>query len=45
GLPRLINTICDNSLLEGFLIKAKTINEDIVKTAAIDLGLNNSDDD
>jgi type II secretory pathway predicted ATPase ExeA len=41
GLPRLINTICDNSLLEGFLIKSETINEDIVKTAAIDLGLNN----
>jgi type II secretory pathway predicted ATPase ExeA len=40
GLPRLINTICDNALLEGFLIKAETIDEDIVQTAAIDLGLN-----
>lgn len=43
GLPRLINTICDNALLEGFLIKAKTIGPDIVKTAAIDLGLNSGD--
>ncbi len=40
GLPRLINTICDNALLEGFLVKARPIGEDIVKTAAIDLGLN-----
>ncbi len=40
GLPRLINTICDNALLEGFLIKAEAIDEDIVQTAAIDLGLN-----
>ena len=41
GLPRLINTICDNSLLEGFLIKAEEIDEKIIQTVAIDLGLNN----
>ena len=23
GLPRLINTICDNALLEGFLMKSE----------------------
>lgn len=40
GIPRLINTICDNALLEGFLAKVNTIGEFIVKTAAIDLGLN-----
>lgn len=40
GLPRLINTICDNALLEGFLFKAKPIDEQIIKTVAIDLGLN-----
>lgn len=44
GLPRLINTICDNALLEGFLIKAAVIDEDIVQTAAIDLGLNDLGD-
>lgn len=44
GLPRLINTICDNALLEGFLVKSATIDETIVKTAAIDLGLNEEDE-
>jgi type II secretory pathway predicted ATPase ExeA len=39
GRPRLVNSICDNALLEGFLIKAETIDGSIVKTAAIDLGL------
>jgi type II secretory pathway predicted ATPase ExeA len=41
GRPRLINTICDNALLEGFLVKAETVDEALVKTAAIDLGLEN----
>ncbi|MDP2166905.1 MAG: AAA family ATPase [Thermodesulfovibrionales bacterium] len=41
GLPRLINTICDNALLEGFLFKAETIDESVIKAVAIDLGLNN----
>lgn len=40
GLPRLINTICDNALLEGFLFKAKTIDGSIIRAVAIDLGLN-----
>jgi len=40
GLPRLINTICDNALLEGYLFKTKPIDEQIIKTVAIDLGLN-----
>jgi type II secretory pathway predicted ATPase ExeA len=40
GLPRLINTICDNALLEGFLVKAPNINGNIIKTVAVDLGLN-----
>jgi type II secretory pathway predicted ATPase ExeA len=40
GLPRLINTICDNALLEGFLVKAVQINDDIIRTVAVDLGLN-----
>jgi len=41
GLPRLINTICDNALLEGFLFKAKEIDGSVIKAVAIDLGLNN----
>jgi type II secretory pathway predicted ATPase ExeA len=43
GLPRLINTICDNALLEGFLIKSETIDENIIKTAVTDLGLSEED--
>jgi len=40
GVPRLINTICDNALLEGFLRKKTEIDSSIIKTVAIDLGLN-----
>ncbi len=40
GVPRLINTICDNALLEGFLFKTKSIDESVIKAVAIDLGLN-----
>jgi len=39
GIPRLINTICDNALLEAFLIKEKTIDKDIIESVAITLGL------
>jgi len=39
GIPRLINTICDNALLEGYLFKAKSIDESVIKAVAIDLGL------
>lgn len=39
GIPRLINTICDNALLEGYLFKADIIDESVVKAVAIDLGL------
>lgn len=40
GVPRLINTICDNALLEGCLFKTKTIDEPVIRAVAIDLGLN-----
>ncbi len=39
GIPRLINTICDNSLFEGYLLKQKNIDENLVKVIATDLGL------
>ncbi len=39
GVPRLINTICDNSLLEGMLLNAKVIDRKIVEKAASELGL------
>ena len=39
GVPRLINTVCDNSLLEGYLSKAVTVDGSIIRTVAVDLGL------
>jgi general secretion pathway protein A len=39
GSPRLINTICDNALLEGFLFKNPVIDDSIIKAVAVDLGL------
>lgn len=44
GLPRLINTICDNALLEGFLMKSDIIDEEVITTVAVDLGLSKSSD-
>jgi type II secretory pathway predicted ATPase ExeA len=39
GIPRLINTVCDNCLLESFLIKKETVDEEIVEEVGNDLGL------
>ena len=39
GVPRVINTVCDNALLEGFLMKNESIEEDIIDSVAITLGL------
>ena len=39
GIPRLINTICDNALFEGFILKAKLIDFPLVKNVCKDLGL------
>jgi general secretion pathway protein A len=40
GTPRMINTICDNALFEGYLMKSASITSTIVNTVADDLGLN-----
>ncbi|MEW6002189.1 MAG: AAA family ATPase [Nitrospirota bacterium] len=40
GLPRLVNTVCDNALLEGYLFKANSIDGFTINTVAVDLGLN-----
>lgn len=40
GIPRLINTICDNAMLEGFLTKRNMIGRDIIEEVACDFGLN-----
>ena len=39
GIPRLINTIGDNSLFEGYLLKKKVIEPDLVQAVSSDLGL------
>ncbi len=44
GVPRVINTVCDNALLEGFLIKKESVDEDIIDSVAITLGLTNEEE-
>jgi type II secretory pathway predicted ATPase ExeA len=43
GIPRLINTICDNALLEGYLTRKSQLDADIIQTVATDLGLKKGD--
>lgn len=39
GVPRLINTVCDNALFEASLRKLDKVDEKIIQTVAGDLGL------
>jgi type II secretory pathway predicted ATPase ExeA len=39
GSPRLINTLADNAMFEGFILKSPTIPRAIVENIAVDLGL------
>jgi hypothetical protein len=39
GIPRLINTLCDNALFEGFVSRAREIDEKAVDRVARDLGI------
>jgi type II secretory pathway predicted ATPase ExeA len=39
GTPRLINTLCDNAMFEGFVARAKEIDERLVDRVARDLGV------
>ena len=39
GIPRLINTVCDNAMFEGFLITQKPLSRDIVDQVANNLNL------
>lgn len=43
GIPRLINTVCDNVLLEGFLLKRERLDVGLVDDVAKDLGLDAGD--
>lgn len=39
GTPRLINTLCDNALFEGFVARVRDIDEKFVDRVARDLGV------
>ncbi len=39
GIPRLINTICDNALFEGFLVKKEMVDDALIVEIANDLDL------
>jgi type II secretory pathway predicted ATPase ExeA len=39
GTPRLINTLCDNALFEGFVARAREVDARLVDRVASDLGL------
>jgi len=39
GIPRRINNICANALIEGFAREANMIDEDIIEDVALDLGI------
>lgn len=40
GIPRLINTICENALLSAFAIQASTVTEQLIEEVACDFRLN-----
>jgi len=44
GTPRLINTLCDNALFEGFLARQRDIDERFVDRIARDLGIESAPD-
>ena len=39
GTPRVINTLCDNALFEGYVARAPMIDESMISRVALDLGL------
>jgi general secretion pathway protein A len=41
GVPRLVNIICDNSMISGYGTQTKQITPDIIRSVAMDLRLNN----
>jgi len=45
GIPRLINNICDNALLEGMLSKSDLIGRAIIEKVASELGLSRASKD
>lgn len=42
GVPRLINTVCDNAIFEGYLLRQKPISKDIIEQVGLSLDLKSS---
>jgi general secretion pathway protein A len=42
GVPRLINAVCDNALLEGYLLKKDSIDDQAIRSVAIGLDLDSA---
>ncbi|HXN56176.1 MAG TPA: AAA family ATPase, partial [Myxococcales bacterium] len=42
GTPRVINTLCDNALFEGYVARAPMIDQTMIGRVAVDLGLEGS---
>ncbi|RJQ19395.1 MAG: AAA family ATPase [Nitrospiraceae bacterium] len=40
GVPRLINTVCDNAIFEGFLLRANPVGKEIIDAVSSSLDLN-----
>jgi len=43
GVPRIINTVCDNALLEGYLTTKEKIDRDIIESVVMGLGLDSEE--
>lgn len=39
GIPRLINTISDNALFEGSILRAQSVSRELIENISVDLGL------
>jgi hypothetical protein len=39
GTPRVINTLCDNALFEGYVARSPMIDDAMIERVALDLGL------
>lgn len=44
GVPRLINTVCDNAIFEGFLIQQKPLTKELIDQVALTLDLKYEED-
>ena len=42
GTPRIINTLCDNALFEGYVARVPMIDEAMIARVAAELGLSSS---